>query len=88
MTDDYDWREGANCKGDDPELWYPDPKDPDYQETLEARRAICATCPVSAQCLSYSLSNPLTLSYGIFAGTTSVQRKKLKKELDGESDDD
>ena len=44
------WREQGQCKGVDPEIFYP-VSDDDSDEA----KAICADCPVRLQCLEYAL---------------------------------
>lgn len=47
MTDN--WRDDANCLGEDPELWYRD----DAQSQATAK-AICQHCPVKKDCTAYA----------------------------------
>jgi hypothetical protein len=43
--------------------------------------AVCAGCPVKAECLQYALDN--ALDHGIFGGTTSQERKKMGRPPKG-----
>jgi hypothetical protein len=62
-------QQAACCSHHDPDLWFADPSDQERQQ--EALR-ICASCPVRAACLAYSLSMPP--QPGIWGGTTEDQR--------------
>ena len=46
------------------------------QEEAEAV-ALCATCPVRAQCLEYALRNKE--SHGIWGGTTPEERRRIRR---------
>lgn len=54
--------------------WFSD--DPDEKDEA---RAVCSTCPVSAQCLSHSLVNKIP--FGIFGGLDGGERKPLQDNL-------
>ena len=63
-----DWRDSAACKGMDPDIFFAG-KGPGANDTA---RAICAECPVSAECL-----RDLGQYYGGFiGGMTTTQRVK------------
>lgn len=72
-----DWRTRAACIGHDPELWFPGPGD---SSRLEQARAICAGCPVRAECLADVLAAPMPggRSYGIWGGMSEKQRRGLR----------
>lgn len=55
------WRDSAACKGHPTDWWYSTHKS-------EAAKAICADCPVKAECLADALENREV--YGIRAGLT------------------
>lgn len=38
-------------------------------------KAICASCPVAAQCLEFAIND--NIEFGIFGGTTPAERKVL-----------
>ena len=75
------WRSEASCLGMPPgevdRIFYPG----SYSNKLTAEaRAICATCPVKQDCLSFALSlRQGDDTYGIFGGTTPEERKQLRK---------
>lgn len=57
------WQARAVCRDYDPELFYPDPSD-----TVTARqaKAVCATCPVRAECRAAASAR--REPYGIWGG--------------------
>lgn len=65
---------GACANHPDPDLWFTE-ADETRQHTAAA---ICATCPVTAECLGYALSVP-HLS-GIWGGTTPTMRTRLRNQ--------
>ncbi|MBK1787010.1 WhiB family transcriptional regulator [Prauserella sp. ASG 168] len=69
------WSERAACRDEDPELFFPvTDMGPGAQQTARAT-AICASCPVRAQCLQYALDGGL--DFGIFGGTSERERRDL-----------
>ena len=77
---DEGWRIHAACRGENPELFFPD-TDGHRHYTRETRaltaqaRALCARCSVCADCLAYALA--VDLRYGIWGGLTSGERANL-----------
>jgi len=68
MSDD--WRRSAACRDEDPELFFP----VKATQSREAR-AVCARCPVRAECLTDALAQNRV--YGVWGGTTEQGRRKL-----------
>lgn len=62
-----DWRAEALCAQVDPELFFPEQGFPSYHA-----RAVCARCPVAAECLDWAISHHER--YGIWGGTTARER--------------
>ena len=72
-----DWRHRAACRDQDPELFFPvSDIGPGARQTEQAK-AVCARCPVRAQCLEYALDN--ALDHGIYGGTTESERRTLRR---------
>jgi WhiB family redox-sensing transcriptional regulator len=67
------WTARAACRGVDTEIFFPTTSD----EEAEAL-AICAECPVRAQCLEYALRG--RESNGIWGGTTPEQRRRIRRQ--------
>jgi len=66
------WTEHAACGGMDPNIFHPERGD-----TRAVRRAlaVCAACPVAADCLDYALRIGSTV--GILGGTSGKQRRGM-----------
>jgi WhiB family transcriptional regulator, redox-sensing transcriptional regulator len=64
------WQDQALCAETDPEAFYPE-----LGESAEPAKRICRSCEVRAECLEYALENGE--AFGIWAGTTERQRRKM-----------
>ena len=64
------WRHQAACKGMDPALFFPTSNS--GRGSLDAARAICASCPVQAQCFEAGRTEHM----GMWGGTSVDQRRK------------
>ena len=71
------WTELAACGDHDPELFFPLSDVGPGARQASGPKAVCAGCPVRAQCLSYALDNGL--DHGIFGGATERERRALKR---------
>lgn len=82
---DGEWREEAPCKATPVEAWFPEERNPvhttAYKQELSELREFCSTCPFQRECLEDALDHSSSVNYGIYAGTTPQQRRKLVKEL-------
>jgi len=84
-TDPHDvtWRDFASCATADGDFWYPESSQGTSRETRKAKD-VCAGCPVSAQCLDFALTHMRDTHdyamFGIWAGTTVEDRKRMLKE--------
>jgi WhiB family redox-sensing transcriptional regulator len=68
------WAAQALCAGTDPEFFFP-PGDGPATET----RRICATCPVSSQCLAYAVA--AGEPFGIWGGLDPRERQNLHRQI-------
>ncbi len=64
------------------EAFYPDDEDPvvkmrKTQKAKEALKPLCDSCALSAPCLEWAIVNN---EYGIWAGTTEADRKRLRRK--------
>jgi WhiB family redox-sensing transcriptional regulator len=66
------WQERGACRGVDPALFFPG-----RGESTAQARAVCATCPVAAECLEHALTK--TERFGIWGGTSERERKALRR---------
>lgn len=64
-----DWRHQAECRDEDPELFFPHPGD---TVRAEAAKAICARCPVWDECLTWATEQH---EEGVWGGTTEDERR-------------
>ena len=72
------WQLRAACRGPESALFFPPtyPERKDDRDGREARaKAICAECPVRAECLDYALS--IREPHGIWGGLTEAERRLL-----------
>lgn len=60
----------AECAGEDPELFFPD--DAQASESTARAKAVCARCPVRAECLKWAIDNRQT--HGIWGGLDESER--------------
>ena len=67
-----DWYSRANCRGVDPELFFPE-RGVDEIVTRRAALAVCAGCEVREQCLSAAIDQQER--WGIWGGKTTPERK-------------
>lgn len=68
------WMVHASCRGAGGEVFFPTRGEP----TAEAK-AICAGCPVRAECLTFALESGE--KYGIWGGRSERERRKLRKVM-------
>ena len=65
-----DWHKHARCKGQQ-HLFFNEAS----ASAVRQAKAICAMCPVRRPCLAFAIRNE---EYGVWAGTTTVERGKRK----------
>ena len=83
------WLGKANCRNEDPEIFFADPRYPKGRKELERATKLCQSCPVQIQCLesvlyyeareqmrSEAAGNTRTKRYGIYAGLTGEERQR------------
>jgi WhiB family redox-sensing transcriptional regulator len=68
------WHAHAACLGHPPDLFFPDHRNCIRQ--VRQAKAICATCPVTSECLAFALEQDET--FGIFGGLTPVERGAVR----------
>jgi WhiB family redox-sensing transcriptional regulator len=67
------WQTEAACRGLDPDLFFP-VRDASATEA----KAVCATCPVAAECLEFALANGE--HFGIWGGVPERQRRTMRRD--------
>jgi len=73
----YDWLEFALCRGSDVNLFFPD-VGVSYHQTDYVRN-ICASCPVSTECLELGLESGND-EHGFFGGKSPRERQAIRAE--------
>lgn len=68
------WAEFGDCRGLDPEIFYPNTNLSSAAAVLQVERAkaICRECVVVEQCLEYAIAN--RENYGVWGGQTERER--------------
>jgi len=66
------WRDFAACMTVGPEPFFPEKGD--WAMSRQAK-AICATCPVTSDCLTYAFR--IGADFGIFGGLTAEERRVM-----------
>lgn len=67
------WRDRANCRGTDPEAFFPD----DPKALLIVQR-ICDRCPVRLPCLEYAVPRPELIGY--WGGASKAERARIRAD--------
>ncbi len=78
VSTNYDWQLRAECRGMDASIFYhPDNERGRSKRIREASaKAVCAQCPVVAQCLEWALD--VGEPYGIWGGKSPAERHELR----------
>lgn len=67
------WRERAACRGEDPDLFFPE-----RGERPTAAQAICRGCPVRAECLEHADTYEASgQEHGVWGGLSATDRRSL-----------
>ena len=70
------WRDRAACRDSEPEMFVPAAEAGAARaRQVAAAKAVCARCPVRAECLAEAL---VRLPYGIAGGLTEHERRRLR----------
>ncbi|MGH8905660.1 MAG: WhiB family transcriptional regulator [Egibacteraceae bacterium] len=72
-----DWRHKAACSDEDPELFFPVGTTGPAIEQTERAKAVCARCPVAAQCLEWALNTGQDA--GVWGGMSEDERRALRR---------
>ncbi len=71
LTDRPAWRDRAQCRGVDPDLFFPETGEPG----TEAKR-VCWGCAVREECLAYALDN--REKFGVWGGLSEAERRRMR----------
>ncbi|MDN5767038.1 MAG: WhiB family transcriptional regulator [Humibacillus sp.] len=79
-----EWVHRAACVGVSPETFSSEDLPASgtvRRSTTAAAKAVCAMCPVSAECLRYALEN--RVEYGVWGGFTGAERQQIARSARG-----
>ena len=78
-ADFWDWQLSGACRGEDPRLFFhPEGERGEVREARQkAAKAICAGCPVLAECRSHALA--VREPYGIWGGLSEDERAAIHR---------
>ncbi|MDQ4068489.1 MAG: WhiB family transcriptional regulator [Actinomycetota bacterium] len=71
------WRRQAACHGCDVELFFPVGVTGLAVDQIAAAKAVCAECPVRAECLDFALVT--NQEAGVWGGATEEERRRLRR---------
>ena len=77
LTVTTDWRTLSECRDSDPNLFFPVGSTGPAVEQIAAAKQICASCPVSEECLQYALET--NQEAGVWGGYAEDERRRLRK---------
>ena len=72
-----DWRHRAQCRDEDPELFFPIGNTGPALLQIEDAKTVCRRCDVIDQCLSGALESGQDA--GVWGGTSEDERRALKR---------
>ncbi|MFB7673126.1 WhiB family transcriptional regulator [Kitasatospora purpeofusca] len=72
-----DWRHGAVCREEDPELFFPIGNTGPALLQIEEAKAVCRRCPVLEQCLQWALLTGQDA--GVWGGMSEDERRAMKR---------
>lgn len=70
-----DWWEYAACHGVGNELFFTDEIGQMANQEVQAAKAVCAKCPVRAECLEYGIDE----KHGVWGGRSPKERQAIRK---------
>jgi len=68
-----DWADNGNCIGL-PSDWF----FPNGRQAITEAKAVCASCAVRAECLTYAMATPVEM-HGIWGGTDARERRRMRR---------
>jgi len=70
---DMSWQDFANCRGADPDLFFPE-----RGASTRTAKAICRECSVRDECLEFAIVS--SEKFGIWGMMSERERRKIRKE--------
>jgi WhiB family redox-sensing transcriptional regulator len=72
-TEDLSWHDLANCRGADPDLFFPE-----RGASTRTAKSICRQCVVQDQCLEFAIVS--SEKFGIWGAMSERERRKIRRE--------
>lgn len=72
-----DWRTSAACRDHDPELFFPVGDGPVAKRQTSRAKAVCAHCPVVADCLLAATRS----DHGVWGGMSEAERRSVRRRM-------
>lgn len=69
------WQHSAACRDEDPELFAPISYDGPVEQQIADAKAVCARCPVAAECLADAGADQDTIRGGLTPAERREQRR-------------
>lgn len=73
IVDDYDYTDFANCRGVDPDLFFPE-----RGASVKEAKDVCRGCVVREDCLETALTNGE--KFGIWGGMSERERRRIRRQ--------
>lgn len=70
---DLSWQDGANCKGANADLFFPE-----RGASTRTAKSICRECTVREACLEFAIATGE--KFGIWGGMSERERRKVRKD--------
>lgn len=75
-----DWRHDAECRTEDPELFFPVGSQGPALLQIEKAKAVCRRCPVMGQCLQWALEH--RQETGVWGGMSEDERHAMRRRAE------
>jgi WhiB family redox-sensing transcriptional regulator len=72
-----DWRDKAECRTEDPDLFFPKGEGGPSLLTIDAAKAVCRRCPVFELCRQWALET--REEYGVWGGLSEADRRAIHR---------
>ena len=72
-SDQLAWQDLANCRGADPDLFFPE-----RGASTRTAKSICRESAVRAECLEFAIVS--SEKFGIWGGLSERERRKIRRE--------
>ena len=73
QVDGLAWQDLANCRGADPDLFFPE-----RGASTRTAKSICRECTVREECLEFAIVS--SEKFGIWGGLSERERRRIRRE--------